>query len=220
MHIPLIVYWPAAAGVPPQYRAGTASPQLISAIDLTATTLAIAGVPKPPRMQGRVFLGPAAEEPRQYAFGARDRGDETVDRIRTVRSRHFRYLRNYHPERPFLQTNRYKEASYPTLWVMRKLQAEGKLTPAQAQLLAPSRPPEELYDIAADPHEMHNLAGSAAHQAVLRELREALDHWIETTDDQGRFAEDPRIAEHYETEMKRIYDARIEQLRREWGLAP
>ena len=52
--------------------------------EVTATTMAIAGVKKPEGMQSRVFLGPHADPTRQYAFGARDRIDETVQRIRSV----------------------------------------------------------------------------------------------------------------------------------------
>jgi N-sulfoglucosamine sulfohydrolase len=219
LRIPLLIYWPPEIPAPSQYRPGAVSDQLISAIDLAATTLAIAGVPKPPKMQGRVFFGPTADEPRRAVFGARDRGDETVDRIRTARTQRYRYLRNYHPDRPFLQTNRYKEANYPTLWVLRQLQAEEKLTPVQARLLAPTRPAEELYDLEADPHETRNLAESAAHRDLLREMRALLEEWLEATDDQGRFPEDPRVVEYYEHQMKRNYDARIEALRRQWGVA-
>ena len=42
--------------------------------------------------------------PRQYVFAARDRADETVDRIRSVRSERFKYLRNFYPSRPYLQS--------------------------------------------------------------------------------------------------------------------
>lgn len=218
LHVPLIIRWPSGIPAPEGYRAGTVSDQMVSSIDVTATTLAMAGIPKPPRMQGRVLFGPNADPARQYVFSGRDRGDETVDRIRTVRSDRYRYLRNYHPERPLLQTNRYKEAEYSTVWVLRKLGAEGRLTPAQAALLAPTRPREELYDLRRDPYEIHNLAGDAAHQEVLRELRAALDGWIERSDDQGRFPEDPAVVQHYEEQMKRLYDAHIEELRKQWGV--
>ena len=219
LHVPLIVHLPPAmAGSVDRYTAGSRSDQLISAIDVTATTLALAGVPKPARMQGRVFLGPNAEAVREYVFGGRDRGDETVDRIRTVRSGRFRYQRNYYPERPFLQTNRYKEAEYPGIWVLRRLHADGALTPVQERLMAPTRPAEELYDVIADPHEIRNLVDSPAHQAVLNELRAELDRWILESDDQGRFPEDPAVAAYYEAEMKKLYDQRIAELRREWGL--
>ncbi len=217
LRIPLIIYWPASIESPIGYEAGAVSEQLISALDITATTLSIAGLPKPEMMQGRMFLGNEAEPPRLYAFGGRDRGDETVDRIRTVRSKRFRYLRNYYPDRPFLQTNRYKEATYPTIWAMRKLHREGALTAEQSRLMAATRPPEELYDLGADPYETNNLAESAAHQEVLRHLRSVLDEWIADADT-GEYPEDPAVSDYYEQKMKEIYDARIEALRREWEL--
>ncbi len=218
LHVPLIVYWPAALSPPTQYEAASASDQLISLIDVAATTLDIAGMPDPELMQGRVFLGPNADPPRQYVFGGRDRGDETVDRIRTVRTQRYRYIRNFMPERPFLQTNRYKEATYPTIWVMRRLNSEGRLTSHQATLLAPSRPREELYDVIADPYEIDNLVTSPRHQEVLDELRGVLDAWIVESNDRGRVPEDPAVVMYYEQRMKDNYDERIAALRRQWGL--
>ena len=128
---------------PAGYRAGSVSEELVTALDLAATTIAIGGAPKPPKMQGRVLFGPQREPEPRYVFGARDRCDETVDRIRTVRSRQYRYIRNFYPERPFLQLNRYKETNYPTIWVLRQLGAEGRLTPEQKRLTEPTRPKEE-----------------------------------------------------------------------------
>jgi N-sulfoglucosamine sulfohydrolase len=218
LHVPLIVYWPAALSPPTAYEAGTTSDRLISLIDVAATTLDIAGVPIPELMQGRVFLGANEDQPRQYVFGGRDRGDETVDRIRTVRTNRYRYIRNFMPERPFLQTNRYKEATYPTIWVLRKLNSESKLTPMQARLLAPSRPGEELYDVIADPYEIENLATSPSHSEVLDQLRSVLDAWIVESNDQGRIPEDTAVVSYYEQRMKDIYDERIAALRTQWGL--
>jgi uncharacterized sulfatase len=71
---------------------------------------------------------------------------------------------------------------------------EGKVTPLQAQLCAATMPEEELYDVAADPHETKNLAGSTRHRAVLARLRTELDRWIEATNDQGRQLEPPAVA--------------------------
>ena len=59
---------------------------------------------------------------------------------------------------------------------------------------APTMPAEELYDVAADPYETKNLATSPEHQATLKELRGALEKWIEESNDQGRQLEPPEIA--------------------------
>lgn len=215
LHIPLIIRWPGRVASPAEYAAGSVEENLVASIDLTATTLDWAGVPKPERMQGRVFWGPRKDEPREYVFGGRDRGDETVDRIRTVRDRRYRYLRNFYPERPFLQTNRYKEASYPVLRLMRELHAKGELTGPPARLMEPTRPREELYDLQEDPYEIHNLADDPAHRETLLRLRSALEDWIETSDDQGRFPEPPEVIEEFERQMRRFYDERLERLRSE-----
>jgi N-sulfoglucosamine sulfohydrolase len=196
LHIPLIVQWPAGAGAPASFKPGTVDDRLIEAIDLAPTFLAIAGVAKPAGMQGRVVLGDQTEPPRRYAFGARDRCDETVFRFRTVRDDRYRYIRNFTPERPFLQANDYKERSYPVWNLLKELDAQGKLTPVQKVLTAPTMPPEELYDLSADPHEIHNLATSGApeHRSTLERLRGVLERWIEETNDQGRIFEPAAVA--------------------------
>jgi arylsulfatase A-like enzyme len=79
--------------------------------------------------------------------------------------------------------------------VLTQLYREGKLTPAQAILVAPQRPPEELYDLQNDPHELTNLADSPAHKAVLAEMRSKLETWIRETKDLGEIPEDPTIIE-------------------------
>jgi len=154
----------------------------------------LAGVKKPAKMQGEVFLGSRAARPRQYVFGARDRCDETVFRFRTVRDARYRYIRNFTPERPFLQPNEYKEKQYPVWNLLKQLHAEGKLSPAQEFLCAPTMSAEELYDLETDPHEIRNLAASVQHQKVLRRLRAALETWIEESNDQGRELEPPELA--------------------------
>jgi N-sulfoglucosamine sulfohydrolase len=52
-------------------------------------------------------------------------------------------------------------------------------------------PEEELYDLAEDPHEIHNLAtsGQAVNQVALKKLRAAVERWIRQTGDRGAVKE-------------------------------
>lgn len=183
IHIPLIVRWPG------RIKPGTVRGDLISAIDISATSLKLAGIKPPDYMQGQVFLGPGAQQ-RDFVVAARDRCDETVDRIRCVRTRRYKYIRNFHPDRPYTQRNAYKERQYPALAILKQLHAEGKLTPAQELFMAPQRPLEELYDLAADPHEVHNLAGFPKYQRTLKRLRGILERWMAETGDMGAIPEE------------------------------
>jgi arylsulfatase A-like enzyme len=186
LHVPLIIRWPKGKPQPKHFAAGTVDERFIEGIDLAPTMLTIAGAPVPPKMQGRPFLGDNVGEPREFAFGARDRCDETVFRLRTVRDKRYRYIRNFTPDRPFLQKNNYKERQYPMWNLLKELDAAGKLTPVQKVLTAPTMPAEELYDLEADPHEINNLAGKAEYAEVQARLKGVLEKWIEDTNDQGR----------------------------------
>jgi hypothetical protein len=113
-----------------------------------------------------------------------------------VRDSRYRYIRNFTPERPFLQPNAYKERQYPVWNLLKELQAEGKLTPAQAVLAASQMISEELYDLEIDPFEIKNLAESStqAHRKKLAELRSELQRWIRETGDQGELLEPTDLA--------------------------
>lgn len=193
LHVPLLIRWPKAPPAPKGYTPGAVSDRLLMAIDLAPTLLSLSGIEIPPKMQGRPFLGDRAAPPRDYTFGARDRCDETVFRLRTVRDARYRYIRNFTPDRPFLQPNAYKERSYPVWNLLKELHAAGELTPPQEALCAPTMPPEELYDLDRDPHEIDNLATKPEHRATLDRLRAALDAWLVESDDQGRFPEPPDV---------------------------
>jgi arylsulfatase A-like enzyme len=188
LHVPLIIRWPKEFPAPKQIKAGLVDDRFIESIDFAPTMLAIAGAKKPAKMQGRVFLGDQAEASREHAFGARDRCDETVFRLRTVRDARYRYIRNFTPDRPFLQANAYKARQYPVWNLLKELDAHGSLTPAQKLLTESTMPPEELYDLETDPHEIQNLAASdkPEHQAALKRLRGLVERWIAETNDQGR----------------------------------
>lgn len=185
IRVPLIVRWPG------KVAPGSVREDLVSFIDMASTMLAIAGAAVPGELQGQFFLGATGKPnptPRRHVFAARDRMDETYDRIRAVRTERFKYIRNFHPELPYAQPVSYMELM-PTMRAWRRLNDQGKLAGPQALFFAPAKPPEELYDVEADPHEVRNLAASPEHANTLRELRRALDGWIAETRDLGAVPE-------------------------------
>lgn len=186
LHVPLIVRWPKAFPAPKHFAAGSVDERLLMSIDLAPTMLAAARAAIPPKMQGRPFLGEQVGRPREYVFGARDRCDMTIMRLRTVSDGRFRYIRNFTPHTPFLARNEYKERSYPAWNLLKELQAQGKLDAIQSRLCAPTMPEEELYDMRADPHEIDNLVAQPEHRETLARLRGALERWIDETNDHGR----------------------------------
>ncbi|MFP6878548.1 MAG: sulfatase [Roseibacillus sp.] len=202
VHVPLIISWPKGLNPPANYRPGSVNEQVISLLDLTATTLHMAGVARPPGMQSRRFLGEGADPPRRYAFACRDRIDETVVRLRSVHDGRYHYIRNYTPGAGFPTLNRYKEKCFLIKPLMRKLHAEGKLSGPPAEMMS-AFPPEQLYELQSDPHELRNLASSRepAHREALARLRGALDTWISDTGDRGAVLEPPEIVKPFVKEM-------------------
>ncbi|MEA3364684.1 MAG: sulfatase-like hydrolase/transferase [Candidatus Hydrogenedentes bacterium] len=178
LHVPLIIRWPGK--IPP----GTLADELVSFVDFAPTVLSITGTPIPEHMQGRPFLGNAERPPRNYIFAARDRMDERYDIIRAIRDKRFKYIRNYESYRPYDQYLVYPE-SFPVMQEMRRVEAAGKLEGAEKLFFADRKPLEELYDAKEDPHEIVNIADNPDVQGHLKRLREALEVFLDESNDTG-----------------------------------
>lgn len=202
LHVPMVVHWPKSFPTPKHYTAGAVDDRVISLIDLTATTLAIAGIAIPTTMQGKPFVGQDVGPPRKYAFSARDRIDETEIRQRSVHSKRYHYVRNFTPGAGFPSLNRYKEKCFLVKPLMRQMMQDALLTGPPAELMQPF-PEEQLFDHESDPYEIRNLAESRSpeHQRVLLEMRAALDTWIIETGDRGHIPEPREIVAPFEKEM-------------------
>lgn len=202
LHVPMIIWYPKGKDAPKQIVPGRVDDQVYSLIDVAATTLWIAGIPKPFGMQSRVFLGSNSDSPRSYAFAARDRIDETQVRLRSVHDNRYHYIRNFTPGAGFQTLNRYKEKCFLVKPLMRDLYAEGKLSGPPADLMKPF-PSEMLYDTHSDPHEINNLADSnnQEHQDALNRLRAALDTWMVSTNDRGHIPESQELVDKFSKEM-------------------
>ena len=181
-HVPLMIRWPGVA------KPGAVRDEPCTTLDMSATSLYAAGIPVPREYHGRPLYGPKAQ-PRDYIFTARDRCDMTVERIRAVRDRRYKYIRNFMPERPYTQWNEYIEKQYPTLGVILEQHKAGKLNAIQSLWTAPSKPQVEFYDTHADPYEVNNLANSPAHRNLITEFGRRLDVWLRETDDKGSVSE-------------------------------
>lgn len=189
--VPLIVRFPDKKG------AGTTRSDLVNGIDISATTLALAGLEIPETVEGHDLFAEDYQE-QSHVITARDRCGIAVDRIRGIRTERFRYIRNYFTDRAFYQSQ-YRD-NFATILELRKLNKEGKLTPLQASYHdAESRPEEELYDMDTDPDQVNNLATDPAFSAELKRHRNILESWISSTGDQGQEPEN-------EEELRRVFD--------------
>jgi len=176
-HIPLILRGP---GISP----GEIRDDLVMHIDLAAITLAAAGISKPSSMQAENIVDPNYQT-RSMIFAARDRCDETVERLRSVRTDEYLYIRNFYPKRPHLQPNAYKDGK-TILQTLRRLHEQNQLPIISQNLLfSAERPAEELYRYREDVWQVNNLADSAEHQAELIRHRRWLDQWIVDSEDKG-----------------------------------
>lgn len=188
--VPFILRWPG------QIEAGSVNEDMISSIDFGPTVLSMANVPIPAHMQGKAFLGAQKSRPRQYAFTARDRFDESYDMVRSVRDKRYRYVRNYYPNMPQIIWVPYRNQS-PVMKELLRLHAEDKLTPEQEIWFENSRAPEELFDCIEDPYQLNNLAGDPQYDSILVRMRKVLDKWRENTNDMGDISEEQMVSMWY-----------------------
>lgn len=208
LHVPLVI-----AG--PGIESGTTRTDLVEHIDIAALSLSIAGIKIPTTMQAQDILA-SDYTARDAVFAARDRCDETVDYIRSVRTKRFKYIRNYLPARRHLQPCAYKDKK-EILQSLRSAYAAGRLNELQSRLLfADSRPEEELYDLQADPFETQNLATHPKFKSQLEQMQARLSKWEVETNDQGRTPESGKMFDSdmkvYVNTVQRKGDAKQQQI--------
>ena len=188
LHVPFLVR------VPPRFQklaplaSGSRTDRLVSFVDFPATVLKLADVSLPDYMQGRPFLGRYPAAPREYIFGAASRVDEVYEVSRCVRDQRYKYIRNFMPHLPYVQPSEFPDRA-EIMQELRRVADGGMMVGPQQLYWQATKPVEELYDTQADPHEINNLADSAAHRTVLRRLRDRLRNWMLETGDTGLLPE-------------------------------
>jgi len=205
IHVPLIIRWPG------RIRPGATVDDLVSAIDLAPTSLKLASIEQPEHMHGQVFLGNGAKK-REFIFAQKDRVDEGPDRVRCIRTKRLKYIRNFQPNQPLVR-GYYKRFFYPAFALMQVLAKHGNLTPPQAAPMLPSRPPEELYDLKNDPQELKNLADAPRYKKALQTTRTELRKWMIRIGDEHAIPElgpdsPPEVAKRRREKYDRIWQKR------------
>jgi arylsulfatase A-like enzyme len=175
VHVPLIV---AGAGLPKNQR----RKDLVSGLDISAATLAIAGIESPAWFEGRDLFA-KDHQPRKHVISARDRCDYTIDVTRTVRTEKFRYLRNYKTDRIYLQPQYRDPKDY--IKQLKSMHKAGKLSELQEKIYFGKRPDHELYNLEKDPFEVNNLATDPNYAETLQQHIAILEKWQKETGDKG-----------------------------------
>ena len=167
----------------PGIKANQKNEDLVSGIDISATSLAIAGISIPKNMEGQDILGKKYRK-RDYLVAARDRCDYTIEKIRAVVSPRFKYLKNYLTDRPYMQPN-YKDKREVSKKI-REMMVNGKMNKDQLVFFGNKKPLEELYDLKNDPYELNNLTKDPSFYKELEKHRSFLNQWIIETGDKGQ----------------------------------
>jgi N-sulfoglucosamine sulfohydrolase len=182
IRIPLIIAWPG------HLKPGSTSDAMVCWPDLLPTFIDLAGGNAPDGLDGKSFAAilrgtASAHRDRIFATHSGD-GDFNVYPIRAVRTRDWKYVRNLHPE--FQHQTHISRSSGPSgllYWQTWLAAAERDSAAAAIVQRYVKRPAEELYDLAADPLELHNLAAEPKHAARMAAMRADLDAWMKQQGD-------------------------------------
>jgi arylsulfatase A-like enzyme len=178
-NVPFFVRWPGSI------TANRESSALISGEDLAPTILEAAGLKPHERMSGKSFL-PLLKgetfEPRKYIFverGPHGSAPVTVnmtnsgyDLSRAVRSDRYKFIYNCTPWIPYSPV----DSAGGSAWKqMQEAHNSGKLeSNLDSTYFTKPRPVYELYDLEADPSELHNLSGKPELAEIETEMRRAM----------------------------------------------
>lgn len=182
LHAPLIIRFPErwqhlSPGAP-----GSVYEAPVSTVDAPPTILSLAGLTVPEYMHGQPFAG-TSTTPRHYAFSNRNRMDQAIDFVRTVRDTRYRYFRNYMPHVPYGQHVMFMWLQAGVReWEQKFL--DGELNEDQSRFWR-TKPAEEFYDLQSDPDEVANLIDAPEHRGRIDRMRRALDEHMLRINDNG-----------------------------------
>lgn len=176
MRVPLLVRWPR------HVKPGTTD-AMVSLCDTVSTLLAAVEAKQPKGLDGTSFLpvllGKSAKH--RDEIYASHTGDGMMNRspCRCVRTEKYKYILNLAPQIEYTThmdraTDHDGGREYFPSWI-----EKAKSGPQAAAVLERyhHHPAEELFDLEADPRELHNLAADPAHAATVERLRARVAEW-------------------------------------------
>ncbi|MFN7930276.1 MAG: sulfatase [Blastocatellia bacterium] len=191
-HMPLAVRWPG------KVKAGQVVNDFVSLTDVAPTMLAAAGLNPLFAMTGRSWMNLLAgkkDAGREQVFLERERhanvrrGDLSYP-VRAIRTREFLYIRNLRPDRwpagdpeAYFAVGAYGDIDGGPTKDLLLARKDDAAIANFFNLACAKRPAEELYDLRADPGELHNVAADKKYASAKQKLRAALDKWMQTTAD-------------------------------------
>jgi uncharacterized sulfatase len=211
-HMPLAVRWPAG-----HVAAGRTVADYVSLMDLCPTFLDAAGVIPPAETVGRSLVPLLAADKSGQIDPTRDRvylGNERhanvrAERVgyprRAVRTADFLYVRNFEPARwPAGDPPKFGDVDPSNGRTGDDLSKDFLLAHRDDPRYKPlfdaafgKEPAEELYDLKADPSELHNVADDPKYADAKSKLRADLDKHLEATHDPRASTAEPAPFDTY-----------------------
>jgi N-sulfoglucosamine sulfohydrolase len=188
--VPLVVCWPEKVG------GGRVVDDLVSLADVAPTFLEAAGLRPLPEMTARSLMNillsdksGRVDPARQAVFTERERHTaarpgQTSYPVRAIRTHDFLYIRNFRPELwPSCDPPGFADVDgSPSKTEILDRRDEPAIAPF-FKLAFAKRPAEELYDLAEDPGQVHNVAGQPEYADAQAKLRRQLADWMTATGD-------------------------------------
>ena len=173
--------------LPKNAKAGNRNDDLWSFVDLAPTVLQLANIPLPDYLQGISILDKKTK-PRKYLVTASDRFDGQVDRIRSIKTKRFKFIKNYNVSLPHALDVNYRK-KMPMMRRLMVLSEKGLLDKNAQRWFDTPKAEIEFYDLQKDPFELNNLAEEASYSKKLRKFNSLLEDWMINTRDLGGLPE-------------------------------
>ncbi len=161
--------WSLPGVIPTRQRVNV----LISSIDFAPKICEICGISRLEQFIGtsyaRLLKEPAGVEVNEYIFAEKTYHD-IYDPIRAVRSKNFKYIRNY-------------ENLTPLGTVSGDIKGSPSFNAWAKIVMKETKPREELYDLENDPLEQNNLALTNPSHPMLARMRQVLGKRLAETED-------------------------------------